>query len=46
MDAITDSTDMSLSKLWEMLKGGGAWRVAVPEGGRVRQDLVVKHVLS
>ena len=46
LDAITDSTDMSLSKLREMLKGRGAWRAAVPEGGRVRQDLVVKHVLS
>ena len=29
LDGITDSTDMSLSKLWQMVKDRGAWRVAV-----------------
>ena len=29
LDSITDSMDMNLSKLWEMVKDRGAWRVAV-----------------
>ena len=29
LDSITDLTDMSLSKLWEMVKGREAWRDAV-----------------
>ena len=29
LDGITSSTDMNLSKFWEIVKGRGAWCVAV-----------------
>ena len=29
LDSLTDSLDMSLSKLWEMVKNREAWLVAV-----------------
>ena len=46
LNSITDSVDMNLSKLWEIVKDREAWQAPSPRGCRVRHDLATEQVLS
>ena len=42
LDSITDSVVMNLTKLWEIVEDGGAWRAAVHEVAK-SHDLVTEQ---
>ena len=50
LESITDSTDMSLSKLWEIVEGRGAWHATVHRVTKSQTGLsnltTIKHKLT
>ena len=43
LDSMTDSVDMNLSKLWEIVSDRGAWHATVQGSQRVRHHLVTEQ---
>ena len=43
LDSITDTVDIDLSKLWEIVKDRGAWCAAVHGLQRIGHDLVTEQ---
>ena len=43
LDSITDSVDINLDKLWEIVKDRGTWSDAVVKLPRIRHDLATEQ---
>ena len=43
LDSITDSVDMNLSKLWELVNDRKAWHAAVHGAAKVGHELVTEQ---
>ena len=46
LDGITDSTDMSLSRLWEMVRDREAWRATVHVVAELDTTEQLKNIIS